>query len=100
MTSAGGWAFERGGYTIALASKAGGEPIRETGKYITKLGRRSDGTWVIARDIWNSDAPASGPDIVIDLGDDPAARVGTWSLAMPAGAARMAALLPRPAAGR
>jgi uncharacterized protein (TIGR02246 family) len=48
------WAFERGTYTITLSPKAGGEPIRDAGKYITIYSRESDGQWLMARDIWNS----------------------------------------------
>ena len=48
------WAFERGTYTIALTPKAGGSPIRDTGKYITLYRRQADDSWLIARDIWNS----------------------------------------------
>jgi uncharacterized protein (TIGR02246 family) len=59
---AGGWAFERGAYRIALTPKgSGGEPlIREAGKYITVYARRPGGGWAIARDIWNGDTPSSG----------------------------------------
>lgn len=48
------WAFERGGYTITLTPKTGGEPIGDTGKYITIYSRTDDGRWLMARDIWNS----------------------------------------------
>jgi uncharacterized protein (TIGR02246 family) len=54
------WAFERGTYTITLTPKAGGEPIRDVGKYITIYQRRADEAWVMARDIWNSNNPPPG----------------------------------------
>ena len=54
------WAFERGTYTIALTPKAGGEPIRDVGKYITIYQRQADEPWVMARDIWNSNNPPPG----------------------------------------
>ena len=54
------WAFERGHYRITLTPKAGGEAMDESGKYITVYERRSDGSWKIARDIWNSDQPLLG----------------------------------------
>ena len=54
------WAFERGTYTIVLAPKAGGDPIRDVGKYITIYRRQPDGAWVMARDIWNSNNPPPG----------------------------------------
>jgi len=53
------WAFERGAYHITLTPKAGGEPIRDTGKYITIYSRGSDGQWLMARDIWNSNTHPS-----------------------------------------
>jgi uncharacterized protein (TIGR02246 family) len=58
---AGDWAFERGAYRITLTPKAGGEAIRDLGKYITLYRRDSGGaTWRIARDIWNTDAAPPG----------------------------------------
>jgi uncharacterized protein (TIGR02246 family) len=56
----GEWAFERGGYTISLNSKAGGPQMQDTGKYITVYQRNSGDTWQMARDIWNSSAPPPG----------------------------------------
>jgi uncharacterized protein (TIGR02246 family) len=49
------WAFERGTYTIALTPRAGGSPIHDTGKYLTLYERQPDRSWLMARDIWNSD---------------------------------------------
>jgi ketosteroid isomerase-like protein len=54
------WAFERGTYTIALTPKAGGTPIRDTGKYLTIYRRQADHSWLMARDIWNSNNPLPG----------------------------------------
>jgi uncharacterized protein (TIGR02246 family) len=54
------WAFERGTYTITLTPKAGGDPIQDVGKYITIYQRQADSTWVMARDIWNSNNPHPG----------------------------------------
>jgi uncharacterized protein (TIGR02246 family) len=48
------WAFERGGYAIALTPAVGGAPICDSGKYITIYEGQADGSWLIARDIWNS----------------------------------------------
>ena len=48
------WAFERGAYNITLTPKTGGQPIRDTGKYITIYSRANDGQWLMAQDIWNS----------------------------------------------
>ena len=35
-----------------------GSPVMDTVKFVTILHRGTDGTWRIARDIWNSDLPA------------------------------------------
>ena len=51
------WAFERGGYTIVLTPATGGAAIRDSGKYITIYARQTDGSWLIARDICNSNQP-------------------------------------------
>ena len=52
---AGDWAFERGSYTLTLTPKVEGEPLQEVGKYLLILRRNSNGSWKLARDIWNSD---------------------------------------------
>jgi uncharacterized protein (TIGR02246 family) len=54
---AGDWAFERGTYTITLTPKASGEPMQDSGKYLTIYQRQPGGTWGMARDIWNSNNP-------------------------------------------
>lgn len=54
------WAFERGGYSIALDPKAGGDSMTDSGKYITLYRRQSAGTWRMARDIWNSSETPPG----------------------------------------
>jgi uncharacterized protein (TIGR02246 family) len=54
------WAFECGTYTIALTPKAGGTPIRDTGKYLTIYHRQTDHSWLMARDIWNTNNPLPG----------------------------------------
>jgi uncharacterized protein (TIGR02246 family) len=54
------WAFERGRYDITLTPRSGGQPMEDNGKYITIYQRQSDGSWKIARDIWNSDQPLPG----------------------------------------
>jgi uncharacterized protein (TIGR02246 family) len=51
------WAFERGTYAIALTPRAGGDAIRDAGKYITLYQRQAGGAWLMARDIWNSNNP-------------------------------------------
>jgi len=54
---AGAWAFERGTYTITLTPKASGEPMQDSGKYLTIYQRQPGGAWGMARDIWNSNNP-------------------------------------------
>ena len=54
------WAFERGTYTIALTPEGGGNELRDTGKYITIYQRQPDHSWLMARDIWNSNHPLPG----------------------------------------
>jgi uncharacterized protein (TIGR02246 family) len=56
---AGDRAFECGGYAIALTPDAGGPTIEDAGKYITIYQRLPIGGWAVARDIWNSDQPAT-----------------------------------------
>lgn len=53
----GNWAFERGTYHISLTPKAGDGPFKDVGKYITLYQRQPDGSWKVARDIWNSNNP-------------------------------------------
>src|SRR5947209_67979 len=56
----GDWAFERGAYRIRVTPKAGGEGFQDAGKYITIYQKQANGTWLMARDIWNSDNPPPG----------------------------------------
>ena len=57
IEGAGEWAFVRGTYTFRVTPKAGGETSEEIGKIIYILGRQSDGSWKVARAIWNFDQP-------------------------------------------
>jgi uncharacterized protein (TIGR02246 family) len=54
---AGDLAFSRGTYTLSTTPKAGGETIKRSGKYLTILERQADGSWRIARDCFNYNAP-------------------------------------------
>jgi uncharacterized protein (TIGR02246 family) len=51
-----GWAFERGSYEIRLTPRTGGDPLRESGKYLTIYRRAPGAEWLIAHDIWNSNS--------------------------------------------
>ena len=56
-----GWAFERGSYEISLTARAGGGPLRDSGKYLTIYRRAPGDEWLIAHDIWNSDSQPPTP---------------------------------------
>jgi len=56
----GDLAFARGTYTVTVTPKAGGESIQREGKYLVIFQKQPDGSWKIARDIWNSDNPPPG----------------------------------------
>ena len=57
---AGDWAFDRGAYTMKLTPKGDGEPMEDNGKYIVILEKQADGSWRIAREVWNSNNPLPG----------------------------------------
>lgn len=52
----GDWAFEWGTYSGTVKPVAGGDSIRTTGKLIRVLKKDSDGSWKIARAMYDSDA--------------------------------------------
>ena len=52
----GDWAFEWGTYSGTVKPLAGGDSIRTTGKLIRVLKKESDGSWKIARAMYDSDA--------------------------------------------
>lgn len=54
-------AFSRGTYTISMTPKAGGETTKVPGKFLTILERQADGSWKIARDCFNYNAPLTSP---------------------------------------
>jgi uncharacterized protein (TIGR02246 family) len=56
---AGPWAFDRGAYRWKGVPRAGGEPVADSGKYLVVLQRQASGEWKVARDMDNSDRPAS-----------------------------------------
>jgi len=57
----GDLAFSHGTYTLSTTPKAGGETTKVTGKYLTILERQADGSWKIARDCFNYNAPPTSP---------------------------------------
>jgi ketosteroid isomerase-like protein len=65
LTISGDWAFRRATFTATLAPASGGPAVQDTGKFIIIYQRQRDGSWKVARDIWNSSrsaAPAAGAD--------------------------------------
>jgi uncharacterized protein (TIGR02246 family) len=50
-------AYSHGEYEYALTPKEGGEKISGTGKFLTILARQTNGTWKIAVDCFNDNAP-------------------------------------------
>jgi len=56
---AGDFAYDRGTYRWKAKPKKGGPPVDDDGKYLVILRRESDGRWRVARDMDNSDRPAT-----------------------------------------
>jgi ketosteroid isomerase-like protein len=54
---AGDWAFRRAAATWVLKPRAGGPAVNESGKFLIIYRRLPDGSWRIARDIFNRDHP-------------------------------------------
>lgn len=54
---AGDWAIERYDGELTLTPKAGGRPIEQRLKGIHIYRREADGSWRIAQDVWNTNAP-------------------------------------------
>lgn len=52
------WGFVRGEFTHELSSKDSADHSRRAGKFLTIVEKQSDGTWKIACDCFNYDAPA------------------------------------------
>lgn len=51
------WAFERLAYAIELTPRSGGAAVQERGNCFWAWQRQADGSWKVARAIWNSDVP-------------------------------------------
>ena len=50
-------AYSHGNYEYALTPKEGGETVSGVGKFLTILIRQTDGSWKIAIDCFNDNAP-------------------------------------------
>ena len=57
----GDLAFARGTYSVKIEMEGVPEPIQDRGKYLCILRKQEDGSWLIARDIYNSDLPLPTP---------------------------------------
>lgn len=57
----GDWAFSHGAFAFEKTPIHGGEPHHYTGKFLDVLQKQSDGTWKIAVDCFNYDAPGEQP---------------------------------------
>jgi ketosteroid isomerase-like protein len=55
-----GYAFMSGDFSRADSPKAGGTVKKVSGHYLFVLKKQPDGTWKIARDIWNESAKPAG----------------------------------------
>ncbi len=53
----GDWAFLRMSYNMSSTPKDGGDTTTEVGKWVLFCQRQTDGSWKIANDTWNTDAP-------------------------------------------
>jgi uncharacterized protein (TIGR02246 family) len=53
----GDWAFQRLSYQQSVTLKEGGDTTTDVGKWVIIWQRQADGSWKIASEIWNSDAP-------------------------------------------
>lgn len=62
----GDLAYVRGSYSLELAPAGAPEPIQDTGKFIEIRRRQPDGSWPLARDIFNSSQPAPAPETPTD----------------------------------
>jgi ketosteroid isomerase-like protein len=56
----GDWAFRRSNYRAILRPRSGGDSVTDLGKFIIIYRRQPDGSWKIARDIFNRDGPPAG----------------------------------------
>ena len=56
----GEFAFVRGRYSMTMEPEGAPGPIHDQGKYIEIRKRQPDGSWLLARDIFNSDLNPGG----------------------------------------
>jgi uncharacterized protein (TIGR02246 family) len=56
----GDLAYVRGTYAMSMKVPSVAQPVRQDGKFLQIYARQPDGTWLLARDIWNANAPPAG----------------------------------------
>lgn len=56
---AGDWAIEHGSFDWTVTPLAGGSPQTNLGRFIAIWHREPDGSWKLARDLWNSSVPVA-----------------------------------------
>lgn len=61
VTVSGDLAVARFTGELTITPKAGGAPVTERIKGIHVMKRQPDGSWKIAQDVWNADAPVAAP---------------------------------------
>ncbi|MEQ1867393.1 MAG: nuclear transport factor 2 family protein, partial [Micropepsaceae bacterium] len=54
-------AYVRGTYAMSMKVPRVTQPVRQDGKLLQIYARQQDGTWLLARDIWNANASPVGP---------------------------------------
>jgi ketosteroid isomerase-like protein len=60
LVIAGEWAIDRFAWTMGTTPSSGGETTRDNGDCLWIWRKNSDGSWLLARAIWNSDNAATG----------------------------------------
>lgn len=58
LVVAGDWAFRLGTFDWTLKAKVSGEQLEPCSKFLQIWERQGDGSWRVARGIWNSNDPA------------------------------------------
>jgi uncharacterized protein (TIGR02246 family) len=66
---ADGWAFHLSEFILRISSKAGGEAVEERGKIIAICQQQPDGSWKIAREIWNRNSPPFDMESILEKTD-------------------------------
>ena len=62
VTVSGDWAFERGTFCQTLTSRASGDVTQEIGAYLRVYFHDGNGSWKIARIIWNMHGQADAEE--------------------------------------